>query len=72
MPLIRPFGQRDQRIISIRITEAGVGVVILQRSDWPAGTVLEVPRADGLMFIREGWGELVEEEASNPAGPEEK
>lgn len=52
----------------IRITKTGVGKVILQRSDWPEGAVLTVPKYDGDMFTREGWAELVGDE---PA-PEEK
>jgi len=46
----------------IRITKAGVGKVILQRSDWPEGQLLTVSKYDGDMFVREGWGEVVEAE----------
>jgi hypothetical protein len=46
----------------IRITKAGVGKVILQRSDWPEDHVLTVSKYDGDMFVREGWGELVNDE----------
>ena len=57
----------------IRITKAGVGKVILQRSDWPEDHVLTVSKYDGDMFVREGWGEIVIDEPTlaEPAPEEE-
>ena len=48
--------------MKIRITKAGVGKVILQRSDWMEGDVLTVKKYDGDMFVREGWGEIATED----------
>jgi hypothetical protein len=49
-------------IMKIRITAAGVGVVILGRSDHHKGAVLTVPRYDGDYFINNGFAVLVKDE----------
>ncbi|OGT26068.1 MAG: hypothetical protein A2Z17_06880 [Gammaproteobacteria bacterium RBG_16_66_13] len=58
--------------MKIRITEAGVGKVILARSDWPEGEVLTVPKYDGDFFVREGWAELMKDEPAKEPEPEEE
>ena len=60
--LVLPAPSRLEGDMKIRITEAGVGKVILMRSDWPEGKVLIVSKNDGDMFVREGWGEFVKDE----------
>lgn len=55
--------------MKIRITARGVGVVILRRSDWPEGKVLDVPKQDGDYFLRHGFAERVS--AETPEEPEE-
>lgn len=62
-----------EEYMRIRIRKAGVGKVIQQRSDWPEGALLTVPKYDGDMFVREGWGELVVgEPAAEEATQEEE
>jgi len=52
----------------IRITKAGVGVVILQRSEWLEGDVLTVPKEDGNYLLHRGFAELVEDEPAQQEG----
>jgi len=48
--------------MKIRITAAGIGVVILGRSDHPKGAILTVPKYDGDYFVRHGFAVLVKDE----------
>jgi len=54
--------------MKIRITSIGVGKVILQRSDWPEGQILTVPKYDGDYLIHRGLAEkvAVAEEGTSP------
>jgi hypothetical protein len=58
--VLRVF-RRSEGEIQIRITAAGACVVI-NKQTWPEGTVLTVPKYDGEMFLRNGFGEVVKDE----------